>query len=340
VALHDAVSNKGKQGDDWNGDRTRMSWETGQSDPEVVDFIAASDATFTPAFDALPIAEQRALYDRFWQRFDAPRPDGVTVEEVRLPGPGGSLRALLYRPEGAAGPVPVVAYFHGGGWTLGSPESHDIATSRLCAQTGSAVLSLDYRLAPEHVFPAALMDCHASLDWLVREGPRLGLDPGRLAVAGDSAGGNLAAALCLWVRDHGGPKISFQGLIYPALRCSVAPGNSGGVSPEAVSQYLRAYFGGQDLCDDPYAMPLSAKSFANLPPAYIATASLDPLLPHGESFAQRLRHAGIPCDYSCGSGLPHTYLRTLHLSRRAAAEFAALCAAAKRALAPNTVVAL
>lgn len=314
-----------------------MGREADWVDPEIADFIAASDATFTAAFDAAPIGEQRALYDRFWQRFNPPRPAGITVEEVNLAGPGGNLRGLLYRPVAAAGPVPVVAYFHGGGWTLGSPESHDIATSRLCSETGAAVLSLDYRLAPEHPYPAALMDALASLDWLVREGPALSLDATRLAVAGDSAGGNLAAALCLWIRDRGGPVIRFQALIYPALTTSVAPGvvagSSGGVSAEMVGQYLAAYFAGRPLFEDPYAMPLSAKSLANLPPAYVATASLDPIRDHGERYAARLRNDGIPCDYSCGLGLPHTYLRGLHLSRQVQAEFAALCTAVMRALA-------
>lgn len=314
-------------------------------DPGIAEFIAASDATFTPAYDALPIAEQRRLYDIFWQRFHAPRPAGVTVEAVSLPGPGGSLRALLYRPEGmkragtkragqARDLLPVVAYFHGGGWTLGSPESHDIATARLCAQAEVAVLSLDYRLAPEHRFPDALMDCLASVEWLAAAGRGLGLDPDRLAVAGDSAGANLAASLCLWVRDKGGPKLRFQALIYPALTCDVAPGRSSGVSSETFSQYLKAYFNGRPLQEDPYAMPLSAKSLANLPPAYIATAALDPICFHGEQYALRLRHDGIPCDYSCGSGLPHTYLRAVHLSWRAAREFDALCAATRLALAP------
>jgi acetyl esterase len=303
-------------------------------DPGIAEFIAASDAMFTSAYDVLPIIEQRRLYDVFWQRFHAPHPAGVSVEEVYLPGPGGSLRALLYRPKGAQqGLLPVVAYFHGGGWTLGSPESHDIATARLCSEAGVAVLSLDYRLAPEHHFPDALMDCLASVAWLAAEGRRRGLDPDRMAVAGDSAGANLAAALCLWIRDKGGPKLRFQALIYPALTCDVSPGCSGGVSPESISQYLRAYFNDRPLYDDPYAMPLSAKSLANLPPAYIATAALDPICFHGEQYALRLRNDGITCDYSCGSGLPHTYLRTLHLSWRAAREFTLLCDATRAALA-------
>jgi acetyl esterase len=194
------------------------------------------------------------------------------------------------------------------------------------------VLSLDYSLSPEHVFPDALMDCLAALNWVVQQGRACGLDPERLVVAGDSAGGNLAAGLCLWVRDHGGPRILLQVLIYPALTTNVAPGNSAGVSSASVSQYVKAYFGKQDLAENSYAMPLSAKSFDGLPPGFIATAEMDPILPHGEMYAERLRNAGIPCDYTCGYGLPHTYLRLVHLSPAAARELSACCTAIRAAM--------
>lgn len=307
-----------------------------QADPEVAAFIADSDATFTAAYDALPMAEQRAIYDSYWQRYHAPRPAGVTVETIMIPADGGTRRALLYRPpqQGVSGQaLPIVVYFHGGGWMLGSPESHDLPVARLCAEANVAVLSLDYRLSPESVFPDALMDCLAAVNWVAKAGRAAGLDPDRLAVAGDSAGGNLAAGLCLWIRDHGGPVIRFQALIYPGLRAGAGPGSSGGVSAEALGHYLSAYFGGQQLTDNAYAMPLSAKSLAGLPPAFIATAELDPILPHGIAYAERLRHAGIPCSYTCGAGLPHTYLRTVHFSRAAAAELSACCAAIRDALA-------
>jgi acetyl esterase len=305
------------------------------ADDAVAAFIADSDRVFTPAYDTLPITEQRRIYDAYWQRYHAPRPEGVTVETISIAGPQGPLRALLYRPlqsgGGAAG-LPVVAYFHGGGWMLGSPESHDLPVARICAEAGVAVLSLDYRLAPEHVFPDALMDCLAAVNWVAQEGRSRGLDPDRLVVAGDSAGGNLAAGLCLWIRDHGGPRIVLQVLIYPALTTLVSAGNSAGVSAEAVGHYVTAYFGKQDLADNAYAMPLSAKSFAGVPQAFIATAELDPILPHGEMFAERLRHAGIPCGYTCGYGLPHTYLRLVHLSPAAARELGACCAAIRTAV--------
>jgi len=313
-----------------------MNESIARPDPVLADFIADSDATFDAAYDALPVAERRAIYQSYWQRYHAPRPAGVTVETVMIPSDGGVCRALLYRPPhrnpSSAG-LPIVVYFHGGGWILGSPESHDLPAARLCAGADVAVLSLDYRLSPESMFPDALMDCLAAVTWVAEAGREAGLDADRLALAGDSAGANLVAGLCLWIRDHGGPSIRFQALIYPALMCQVAAGGSGGVSPEAIGHYLAAYFGGQQLCDNAYAMPLSAKSFAGLPPAHVATAELDPLLPHGLAFAERLRHAGIPCSYSCGIGLPHTYLRIVHIAEPASRELIACCTAIRNALA-------
>jgi acetyl esterase len=305
------------------------------ADAAVAAFIADSDQVFTPEYDAMPMAEQRRIYDAYWQRYHAARPAGVVAETVSISVPNGERRAVLYRPphrDGAAS-LPVVVYFHGGGWMLGSPESHDLPVARLCAEAEVAVLSLDYSLSPEHIFPDALMDCLAALNWVVREGRVRGLDPERLVVAGDSAGGNLAAGLCLWVRDHGGPRILLQALIYPALMTDVAQGHSAGVSPTTVSHYVKAYFGKQELAGNCYAMPLSAKSVAGLPPAFIATAEMDPILPHGEMYAERLRHAGIPCDYTCGYGLPHTYLRLVHLSSAAARELSACCTAIRAATA-------
>ena len=182
-----------------------MTTPIAPADAAVADFIADTDNLFTAAFDDLPMAEQRRHYDSYWQRYHAPRPAGVTVEEVSFASGGGKCRALLYRPMGltaapSADLLATVVYFHGGGWMLGSPESHDLATARICAWTGAAVLSVDYRLSPEHVFPDALMDALAAVNWVAREGRGRGLDPDRLAVAGDSAGGNLAAGLCRTAR--------------------------------------------------------------------------------------------------------------------------------------------
>jgi acetyl esterase len=313
-----------------NGGENGMIHDVKPADEAVAAFIADSDQVFTPAYDALPMAEQRRIYDAYWQRYHAARPAGVTTETIAIATPKGQRRAVLYRPGEQKEALSVVVYFHGGGWMLGSPESHDLPVARLCAEAQVAVLSLDYSLSPEHVFPDALMDCLAAVTWVTREGQRYGLNPGRLIVGGDSAGANLAAGLCLWIRDHGGPPISLQVLIYPALTTEILTGNSGGVSPEFVGHYVTAYFGKQDLGTNSYAMPLSAKSFAGLPPAFVATAEMDPILPHGEMFAERLRHAGIPCDYTCGYGLPHTYLRLVHQSATAARQLSACCAAIRK----------
>jgi acetyl esterase len=150
-----------------------MTKESKPADAVVAAFIADSDAVFTPAYDALPMAEQRAIYDAFWRRYHAPHPKGVSVETVMIPAEGRDLRALLYRPPQRSAnrePLPAVVYFHGGGWMLGSPESHDLPGARLCAEAGVAVLNLDYRLAPENVFPDALMDCLAAVQWVARSG--------------------------------------------------------------------------------------------------------------------------------------------------------------------------
>jgi acetyl esterase len=329
---------RSKQAAEQASDGTGMTEQRVPPDPAVAAFMADSDAVFTPAFDLLPIAEQRTIYDAFWQRYHAPRPAGVTVETVMIPADGGFRRALLYRPpDPSSGALPIVVYFHGGSWMLGSPESHDLPVARLCAEANVAVLSLDYRLSPESAFPDALMDCLAAVQWAAGEGRAKGLDPARLAVAGDSAGANLAAGLCLWIRDHGGPAVRFQALIYPALSAKVDAGSPGGVSPAGINHYLAAYFGGQDLNTNAYAMPLSAKSLSDLPPAFIGTAELDALLPHGTAYAERLRHAGIPCSYSCGFGLPHTYLRTVHISQIAKRQLTACCDAIRAALAMQQI---
>lgn len=304
------------------------------ADAVVAAFIADSDRIFTATFDKMPISEQRRIYDAYWQRYHAARPEGITVETITITALSGKCRAVLYRPAQhiVGESLPIVVYFHGGGWIFGSPESHDLPVSRLCTEAEVAVLSLDYRLSPEHIFPDALMDCLVAVTWVARKGYSYGLDSKRLVVAGDSAGANLAAGLCLWLRDHGGPRIVLQALIYPILTREIAASDYGSASAASISRYVMAYFGKQDLSANSYAMPLSAKSFAGLPPAFIATAQMDLLLPHGKMFAKHLRYAGIPCEYTCGYGLPHTYLRLLHLSATAMQEFTACCTAIRSAV--------
>jgi acetyl esterase len=308
-------------------------------DPEIRAFAEESDRLFGPDYGRQPLAEQRRLYDAWCQHFSAPAPADVISTELFLPGPDGAIRARLFKPRETTAPLPVVVFYHGGGWILGSPETHAMATSEMVRRTGAAVLSVDYRLAPEHAFPAAFDDAYGALLWVAQSGAAFGLDASRLAVAGDSAGGNLAAAVAMAARDRKGPKIAFQALIYPALkavrRVPVVEDQGGG-NETSISTYVKSYAGGSDkvaaFARNPYAMPLAAADFSNLPPAHIAAAGIDAVLEDAVDYAAALKAAGVPVVLSTAEGLPHSYLRTIHFSRKAASEFDAICAALRSAL--------
>jgi acetyl esterase len=294
-------------------------------DPEIAGFAADQDRTFDANFYAQKIEEQRARYEAFWRRFHAPRPDGVTAEDACLSLPGRDLGVRIYRPTQVAGPLPVIVYCHGGSWMFGGLDSHDVATSRLAVHAKAAVIAVDYRLAPEHKYPAALIDAWDAVAWAVASAEILGFDAGRIAVAGDSAGGALAAGVALLARDRGGPTLKAQGQVYPALRPSRSERveSSPGLDEAAVSDALSSYFARAEDARDPYAMPLLARDFAGLPPAVICAAELDVLFPDARDFADALRRAGVESKLIVGQGLPHTFLRALHLCAAASQAFAA-----------------
>jgi acetyl esterase len=292
-------------------------------DPEIVEFSADQDRTFSPAFYAQPIAAQRAAYESFWRRFDAPRPAGISAEDRTLSLPGRQIAIRIYRPEQAAGPLPLILYCHGGSWIFGGLDSHDLPIARLAAITGAAVVSVDYRLAPEHKHPAALNDAWDSLHWAIDAAAQLGFDPQRIAVAGDSAGGALAAGVALRARDRGGPALRAQGLIYPCLRPTRSDGAvfSPGLDEDALASAFAAYFATPQDAGDPYAMPLLAKRFTNLPPAIICAAELDVVLSDACEYAAALEQAGVGSHLIIGKGLPHTFLRALHVCGTASRAF-------------------
>ena len=313
-------------------------------EPEIQTFAAESANLFGPDYDRLPIGEQRRLYDSWCRRYSAPFPSDVSVTELTLPGPDADVRAKLFRPAGETDRLPVVVFYHGGGWVLGSPETHAMATGEMVRRTGAAILSVDYRLAPEHPFPAAFDDAYAALLWVVAAGAEHGLDATRIAVCGDSAGGNLAAAVALAARDRNGPKILLQALFYPGLKAArrkPVTENQGGMDEAEVSLYLKAYAGNVDripeLAGNPYAMPLAANDLSRLPPAFIAAAGIDALREDAEDYAAALGAAGVPMTFRCAETLPHAYLRAIHFSPKAEAEFAAVCAAIAKALNSSAV---
>jgi acetyl esterase len=249
------------------------------------------------------------------------------VEALEVPGPAGTIGARLYTPPTLAGnPPPVLVYYHGGGWVIGNLDTHDDPCRFLAAHSGACVLSVDYRLAPEHPFPAAAEDGLAAYEWAVANSERLGNDPDRIGVGGDSAGANLAAAVCMMARDAGLSSPAMQLLIYPvAETAGTAPSRQtfgeGFLLTRADMDWFEDRYlpPGTDRSDPRVAL-LEASDFANLPPAYIATAGFDPLRDEGEAFAERLREAGVPVALRRHPGLVHSYanLTTVCPSARAA----------------------
>ncbi len=235
-----------------------------------------------------------------------------TVANIRLPGPAGHLPARVYRPTGEP-PFPVLMYFYGGGWTLGNLDTADGICRQLCAATSSLVVSVGYRVAPENRFPAAPHDCYAATRWVAAHGHGLGADPSRLAVAGDSAGGNLAAAVTLLARDHGTPPLACQLLVYPNTdyRADTASMRANTdrcfFNRESVAWYWNNYLASPEDGDNPLASPLRATDLRGLPPALVITAEYDPLRDEAEQYAQRLRQAGVPVELTRYPGMVHGF---------------------------------
>jgi acetyl esterase len=243
-----------------------------------------------------------------------PAADVSSVDDETIPGPAGPIAARVYRPRGD-GPVPVVTYFHGGGWVIGDIDTHDGTCRTLCHRTGAVVVSVDYRLAPEHRFPAALDDCEAATAWVADHATHLGGDPARLGVAGDSAGGNLAAAVTLRARDRSGPALRAQALVYPAVdftteRPSVRSNGQGYLlTADAMRWFSTQYLGDHDRAD-PMASPLLADLAAGpaLPPAVVAVAEFDPLRDEGRAYAEALADADVAVNLLEFPGLVHGFL--------------------------------
>ncbi|WP_339747714.1 alpha/beta hydrolase [uncultured Maricaulis sp.] len=241
---------------------------------------------------------------------DVTPPAVAAVRELAIPGPAGDIPARLYIPNGSVEPAPCVLFCHGGGYVIGDLETHDALCRRLAAVSGVRVLAVDYRLAPEHAFPAAVDDVLAAFDWLAGEGAdEVGADPQRLAVAGDSAGGGLAAVLAQLRRTQ----LRYQLLIYPLLqlaerRKSKLKAIEGHIfSVVALDQIVRYYLGEESQVIDRRASPLLEDDLTGLPPAYIAAAELDPLRDEGQAYRDRLIASGVAVEYKLGKTLPHGY---------------------------------
>ena len=243
-----------------------------------------------------------------------PFADVAAVTEHRVPVAGGEIALRLYSP-GGAGPHPALVFYHGGGWVIGDLDTHDGVCRSLTNAAGCMVASVDYRLAPESRDPVAAEDSYAALGWFVANAARLGIDPRRVAVGGDSAGGNLSAAVALMARDRKGPALVYQALIYPVTNHSLdTPSyheNATGyvLTREAMRWFWRHYLAREEQGKEPLASPLLAPSLAGLPPALVITAACDPLRDEGEAYAARLRDAGVPVTLTRYDGMFHGFLR-------------------------------
>ena len=248
-------------------------------------------------------------------------PDGVAQQDHLADTPSGALRVRLYRPLGSSRPLPLLVYLHGGGWVTGTIETTDTICAALAAKAGVCVASIDYRLAPEAPYPAALDDAEAGLHWLLEHADVLALDAQSVSVAGDSAGGNLAAALALRTRDSQRVALASQLLLYPALDAtlscpSMREFNGWGLRVRDMTVYRDAYVGTADPAR-PELSPLLVPDVAGLPPAYIVTAGLDCLRDEGFRYGERLAAAGIDVRYQHYRNLPHGFLSLAALCREA-----------------------
>jgi len=284
-------------------------------DPQAKAVLDALAKSGRPAVHQLDPKGARQLFLETRPLSTPTPPEIGSVRDAVADGPAGQIPLRVYRPVGlpASTPLPAYVYFHGGGWVIGDLETHDVLCRQLTAASGVCVIAVDYRLAPEHKFPAAVDDAWAATRWIAAHGAELGVDGRKLVVGGDSAGGNLAAVVALLARDAGGPAIAAQVLIYPVTDLGAeaqsytdfADGFS--LTRESMRWFRAHYLGGPRDGDDWRASPLRARSLAGLPPALIVTAGFDPLRDEGAAYAMRLRDADVMVDYVCFGGMIHGF---------------------------------
>ena len=278
----------------------------------VIDLVIKSGR---PAYNTLSPKDARQLF-RETRPASTPTPPEIgAVRNLVAQGPGGPIPLRVYRPAGVAASValPGLMYFHGGGWVIGDLDTHDVLCRQLTAEAGVTVVNVDYRLAPEHKFPAAADDAWAATRWTVAHASELGVDAGRLAVGGDSAGGNLAAVVALQARDAGAPIIKLQVLVYPVTDVAAESRSYQDFSEgymltrESMRWFTAHYLAAAGQANDWRVSPLRASSHAGLPPALVVTAGFDPLRDEGAAYAAKLQQAGVLVDYVCYGGMIHGF---------------------------------
>jgi acetyl esterase len=296
----------------------------------LLDDLAAGAA---PPLADMSLEEARAGLALLFDKLDDPGPADLVTEDLAIGDRTERIPARLYRPASPGNrPPPILIWLHGGGFVLGDLETADSTARQLCAQANALVVSVDYPLAPEHRFPAAPEACYEATRWVADQGAELGGDPSRLAIGGDSAGGNLAAVTALLARDRGGPDLAFQLLVYPATDMtgsypSVRQNGQGYLLTEDDMLWFREQYLPEDAdLKDPIASPIYAPDLSGLPPALVITAEYDPLRDEGEAYAKLLEQAGVPVTASRYDGMIHGFFGMTALvegGRTAVAEAAA-----------------
>jgi len=265
-----------------------------------------------PSIDKISPAEARRQYREVRATLRPPAPDLPELRDLKADGKGGSIPLRLYRP--AEGVLPAFVYFHGGGWVVGDLDTHDVLCRQIARDAGAVVIAVDYRLAPEHPFPAASDDAWSATTWIAAHADDLGIDPARIAVGGDSAGAGLAAVVALMARDSGKLRLAFQVLVYPVvdLRAESVSYSKYAegylLTRAAMKWYIAQYAPAPQAVNDWHASPLVAPWVHSVAPALIITAEMDPLVDEGEAYARRLRGARVPVDYQVVPGMIHGFL--------------------------------
>jgi acetyl esterase len=310
-------------------------------DPQVQGVLDAMAAMRLQPPEQLPVAEARAQFMRSRAQFlEAPEPVAA-AQDLSVPGPAGPIPVRAYRPAGSqpGQRLPAFIFFHGGGWVFGNLDSHDSLCRSLCNAARCAVVAVDYRLAPEHRFPAAVDDALAAIRHIAQHGESLGIDGSRIAAGGDSAGGSLAAVAALAFRDQGGPRMELQVLLYAVTDLSLESpayatlGQGYMLTLDRMRFFRSQYVNSAADVADWRASPLRAKDVSRLPPALVVTASHDPLIDEAKAYADRLAAAAVEVTYRCYPGVVHGFMTmagAIEAGRKAIDETAASIRAALR----------
>ncbi len=288
---------------------------TSKLDTQIRELLQAAEEAGVPAIHSLPYREARDFYDLTSRKLAGNPPDNLSVTDLDIDTTAGPVPLRIYRPENVVEQLlPALVYFHGGGWCVGGLESHDHVCRWLAAHSDCAVISVDYRMGPEHKFPAAVEDAFAATQWISTHASELNIDRKRIGIGGDSAGGNLSAVVTLLAREQGGADLLCQLLIYPAtdmlmrFPSHVTYGEGYRLTRTGIAWFITGYLRDGEDMHDFRASPLMADDHANLPPAFIMTAAFDPLKDEGEAYAGKLRDSGVPVEYHCYPGMVHGFI--------------------------------